>query len=133
MYVILPISKPEEYWSCFFNNVNFGLLLGPIDSIIERVKEFDLCISTDSGWLHLSNFLGLKTIGLLGFDTRYVWLPPFSNFILSEKYYKAKYRYKKKYFNTQPLASLEIKKVFDCIDNQNQSIYSRFPQRLVFL
>ncbi len=80
------------------------------------VSDSDLCISTDSGWLHIASFLGLKTVGLFAFQTEDVWSPPETIVIHPEDPPPAKYRYRSEYSDIQPLGDLNVPDTFKKID-----------------
>lgn len=95
---------------------NVGLIRGDIGYIAEKIKESDLVITTDSGWLHVASFYNKPSIGLFGFDTMHTWLPPGAFCVTSNVIYRAKHRYKKKYRNLQPLSTLNIDKVMELLN-----------------
>lgn len=111
--ILQPDDNVDEYnkLKSQYGLNRLSFVQGNLLTIADTISQCSLVISTDSGWLHLANYYGKKTIGLFGFDTLDSWLPPGSYWVKSEICYPAATRYKKSYKNIQPLTSLNIEKV----------------------
>lgn len=94
---------------------NLVLIKGHVVDVSHVIKDSSLVLSTDSGWLHVSSFYNVPTIGLFGFDTMSTWLPPGMKYITSKKVYPDYYRYKKKYQTLQPLALIDVEEIVEAI------------------
>jgi ADP-heptose:LPS heptosyltransferase len=98
------------------NLANLKLIMGDVVHVSRIIEDSSLVLSTDSGWLHVSFFYGIPTVGLFAFDTIKTWLPPGASYVVPRKVYPAYYRYKRKYQSLQPLALIDTDKVVDTIE-----------------
>jgi ADP-heptose:LPS heptosyltransferase len=98
------------------NLANLKLIMGDVVHVSRIIKDSSMVVSTDSGWLHVSFFHGIPTVGLFAFDTIKTWLPPGASCVAPKEVYPAYYRYKRKYQSLQPLALIDTGKVVEAIE-----------------
>jgi len=122
--LIIPPDKDYEFAKELISNFpdKIILLKNSVVKIADEIKNSDLVISTDSGWLHMAYYYGVPRIGLFGFDNHLEWAPPGTKVILADKYLSKESRYKIKNMYLTPLESLDIKKVISEIENIKQSV-----------
>ncbi len=80
------------------------LIQSSVLEVARTIKESDCCVSTDSGWLHVSSFLGVPVIGLFAFDTKAEWAPPYARVLTIQNPLPPDLRYSKNGIALQPLA-----------------------------
>lgn len=90
---------------------------GSINSVVDEIKNSSVCISTDSGWLHIATFYRIPTIGLFGYDTINEWAPPYTEIVCSKPLLPASDRYKKKKEEDVPLQYLSTEEVVEKCNN----------------
>lgn len=103
---------------------NLGLVAGALEAS-------DLCVSTDTGWLHVAYLRALPTIGVFGFDNYREWAPPGCLVVGPEERLAASNLYRRELLESSPLAKLKPESVIDVVrsqvDRQFQSHYRRTP------
>ncbi len=118
LQLILTPNEEKQKWVTFFSelqNPYFNFIKGGLLDISNKIKESDVVISTDSGWLHLAQFYNKKCIGLFAFDTVSSWAPPAAIIIKPSSCLHPSMKYKNKYQDVQPLKDLDVSQLQEAL------------------
>jgi len=92
---------------------NFQIVKGNVFDVVEVLKNSDMVISTDSGWMHMAYYYKIPCIALFGFDNHQEWAPPNTKIVLAKKFLPKNERYKLRNLNISPLETLDINEVLN--------------------
>jgi len=115
--IILQPEDSKDKWKFIYEKApsKVFLIKDDILAVASKIKQADLCISSDSAFLHMAYFYNVSTIGLFASLNADQWAPPNCKVIYAEKPIPAKLRYKFKYEDVQPLENLSISDVIKAI------------------
>jgi len=115
--IILQPDDSKDKWQFIFEKYpsKIFLIKDDILTVSSKMCQADLCISTDSAFLHMAYFYNVPTIGLFASLNADQWAPPNCKVIYADKPIPAKLRYNFKYENIQPLKNLSISDVIKSI------------------
>ena len=117
-YSIFLIKPPNSDYTFYENRYkrNINICEGSISEIENILTKMDLCISTDSAWLHMAYYKEIPTVGLFGSLNGEQWAPPGTKVVYSEKPLKSEERYKLKNETKTPLEYLDVDKILETLD-----------------
>jgi len=121
--IILQPDDSKDRWQSVLKEYPSKIFLIKDDllKISSKIREADLCISTDSAFLHMAYFYNVRTIGLFASLNADEWAPPDCKVIYAKNPIPAKLRYKFEYENIQPLKNLPISDVISAIKSYDKS------------
>lgn len=111
--IILQPKDSIEQWKMILLEYkdNVTILQESVKEIAAHIAKADLCLSTDSGWLHVAYYYNVPRIGLFGFNTIQEWAPPNTKIVFSQPLFKANERYKLTNENIFPLENLDVNNI----------------------
>jgi hypothetical protein len=116
--VLLQPEDPEEEWaeiataSC--DRVQ-ALKLSLQDGLV-WLRRSGVCVSTDSGWLHVAYLYSIPRVGLFAFRTHEEWAPPGTQVVLARHAPPKELRYKRD-AASMPLEDLDVSTVLRAVSH----------------
>jgi ADP-heptose:LPS heptosyltransferase len=116
--LILPPDESSDNWEAMVAAAEgrLELLQGEVAGIADRLSKAALCVSTDSGWLHVAHLFGVPSVALYGFTNASEWAPPSSRVVFAEETQSREVMHDLSRESIQPLESLSVDAVAAAVD-----------------
>lgn len=115
--LILQPEDDELEWKSLVSLDKFQLIKADLVTCSKVISNARLVISTDSAWLHIAYYYGVKTIGLFGCLNADQWAPPTCHVIYASNSIPANLRYKFEYENIQPLTNISTEMIYEFVQH----------------